>query len=219
MIRRALLALCLLATPAFAQTPPPVPALPDSIRLTTYTISATTCACAVGFQIYGDNTDVDNWIQVFVNGVQKLSTDPTFGWSLTSPTGSLSVIPRPITDAVLTFNSVQTATIVILGAERPRRLVEFSESQGVTARSLNQVFNTLFAELREAWDNKFIFSGVTFATLPPAVAGRRAFITDGVASGCADGTCTTFGTNVTAGGGTLPLLIWYNGTHWTLIGK
>ena len=142
----------LLATPAVAQAPPPVPALPDTIRQTNYSISASTCACAVGFQLYGDQTDVDNWLQVFVNGALKLSTDPSFGWVLSSPTGPLSTIPRPITDAVLTFNNPQTGTITIIGAERPRRLQTFAENQGISARQFNQIFNTVFAELRELWD-------------------------------------------------------------------
>ena len=81
-----------------------------------------------------------------------LSTDPTFGWSLSSPTGSLALIPRPITDAVLTFNSPQTGYVVILGATRPRRLIEFAENRGVPARDHNQALNSAFAELRETWD-------------------------------------------------------------------
>ena len=156
MIRRALLAFSLLASllaPAFAQAPPPVPALPDTERRTTYTITGTTCACAVGFQIYGDNNDVDNWIQVWVNGVRKLSTDATFGWALSSATGPTPHNPaRRSPTRFSTFNSVQTATVQIVGAERPRRLATFAENTGVTARSLNQLSNTLFAELREGWD-------------------------------------------------------------------
>ncbi len=60
---------------------------------------------------------------------------------------------------------------------------------------------------------------LTFATLPPAVAGTEAYISDGLAANCADTTCTTFGTNVTGGGGALKLLLWSNGVNWTLIGK
>ncbi len=60
---------------------------------------------------------------------------------------------------------------------------------------------------------------LTFATLPATVAGTVAYITDGAAGNCADGTCTTFGTNVTGGGGALKLLLWYNNANWTLIGK
>jgi hypothetical protein len=157
MLMRALFAASLLAgllasLTAVAQAPPPVPALPDTQRITSYNITASTCVCAVGFQIYGDQTDVDSWVKVMFNGGLVLSTDPTFGWSLSSPTGPLSSIPRPITDAVFTFNSAHTGTVSIIGAERPRRLSTFPENAGVTARSLNQVINTVFAELREGWD-------------------------------------------------------------------
>lgn len=62
---------------------------------------------------------------------------------------------------------------------------------------------------------------LTFATLPTAAtaAGNVSYITDGKASNCADTTCTTFGTGVTGGGGALPLLIWYTGAAWHLVGK
>jgi hypothetical protein len=63
-------------------------------------------------------------------------------------------------------------------------------------------------------------SGSTFATLPAAPpAGTLAYITDAIATGCADTTCTTFGTNITAGGGALKKLGWYNGANWKLIGQ
>jgi hypothetical protein len=199
--------------------PPAVPALPDTERRVGYTLSSSTGPMPVTFGLYGDGSDVDNWIQLWVNGVPKLSTDVTFGWALTSPTGPLGTIPRPITDGTISFNGAQTATVQIVGTQRPRRLTEFTEGTGVPARDFNQMANTIFAELREAWDNETIVKGTTFANLPPALIGRQAFITDGATSGCADGTCTTFGTNVTAGGGSLMLLIWYNGTNWTLIGK
>jgi hypothetical protein len=60
---------------------------------------------------------------------------------------------------------------------------------------------------------------LTFATLPRAVAGTQAYITDGLAGNCGDAACTTFGTNVTGGGGALKLLLWNNGQPWTLRGK
>jgi hypothetical protein len=201
-----------------------IPALPDSQRISFYTISSSAGPLAVGFQIYGDQTDIDAWVQVWLNATRYLSTDPTFGWTLTSPSGSLSVIARPITDAVISFNSPQTGTVAIIGAQRPRRLSEYAENTGVSAASLNLLQNTVFAELRENFDFRQIIPSTTFANLvvlggPPPLIGRLACITDGAGAGCADGTCTTWGTNVTAGGGTLPLLIWYNGSHWTLIGK
>ena len=140
------------ATLTLAQAPPPVPALPDTARTTSYSISGTTCACSVGFALYQDGTDIDNWIQVYLNGTAVLSTDPTFGWSLSSATGALSTIARPITNAVLTFNANQTGTVTIVGAARPRRLSQFAENRGVAARDLNQALTSIIAEQREAWD-------------------------------------------------------------------
>lgn len=168
-IARALAVLFALTAGAAAQAPPPVPALPDTGRITVLNISST-CACSVGFQLYGDGTDVDNWLQVYVGFTRYLSTDPVFGWKITSPTGSLASIPRPITDAILTFNQAQIGLIIINGAQRPRRLSEFSEARGVPARDHNQVLNTLFAEQREAWDklNRAILGqpGESFNLLP-----------------------------------------------------
>jgi hypothetical protein len=58
-----------------------------------------------------------------------------------------------------------------------------------------------------------------YANLPnPASLGQIYVITDGKASECGDGSCTTWGTAVTGGNGFLPLLVWYNGTYWQLIG-
>ena len=102
-MKRILAALLLLASPALAQAPPPVPALPDTSRITPYTLAGSTCACSVGFGIYADNasTDVDNWVQVWISSAagqtatRYLSTDPVYGWTITSPTGSLALIPRP----------------------------------------------------------------------------------------------------------------------------
>jgi hypothetical protein len=161
---------------AYAQTPPPVPALPDSPRLTSYSLSASTCACSVGFALYADGTDVDNWIDVFINGVSVPSTSSTAGWTLTSPTGSLGSIPRPITNAVLTFNAPQTGTINIVGNRRPRRLSQFQEGRGFTARDINQVITDEIAMLRETWDrlNGAIVGqpGEVLNPLPPS--GTRA---------------------------------------------
>ena len=154
MMRRALLALGFLASlaPAFAQAPPPVPALPDSERRTSYSVTGTTCACSVGFALYGDSTDYQSWVEVYLNGALVNYNDPTFGWTITSPTGPLATIPRPVTDAVLTFNSVQTGTVQIVGARRPRRTILFQENRGVAARDLNQGLNDIYAMTRETWD-------------------------------------------------------------------
>lgn len=136
-------------TAAAAQAPPPVPALPDTPRFSSYTISGTTCSCNVTFALYGDSTDYQNWVQVWVNGVQMAQAG---NWTITSPTGPLATIPRPITDAVLTFTVAQTGTVRIEGARRPRRLSQFTENRGVAARDLNQAVTDLVAENREQWD-------------------------------------------------------------------
>lgn len=178
--RRLIAALVLaaaFAVPALAQSPyppgppPPVPALPDSPRQTTYTISGTNCSCAVNFQLYGDSTDYQSWVEVTLNGVPVQANDSVFGWTITSATGPLATIPRPITDAVLTFNNPQTGNVVIVGAQRPRRTAQFAENQGVPARALNQWFNTVVAMLREIWDKTNDLTGRGLFFAPGNVAG------------------------------------------------
>ncbi len=180
-MRKALAALFLALSlnPAFAQ-PPPVPALPDTERRTSYSLSATTCACSVGFALYEDSTDIDQQIQVWIAGAKYLSTDPTHGWTLTSATGPFATIPRPITNAVLTFNAVQTGTVQIVGAQRPRRLSQFAENRGVAARDLNQVLTYLTSMERERWDavvSRIVQSipGDTIGKLPAAASRANQF--------------------------------------------
>jgi hypothetical protein len=148
-----LTALSLLSTigAALAQ-PAPVPALPDAERRTAYSISASACSCSIGFALFGDSTDFANWVEVFLNGVRVDYNDATYGWTITSPSGSLATLPRPISNAVLTFNSAQTGTVQIIGARRPRRTSQFGENAGVSARNLNQAFTDIIAQNRELWD-------------------------------------------------------------------
>jgi hypothetical protein len=129
-----------------------IPALPDTERRVAYSLSASIGPMAVTFAIYGDGADYQNWVQIWLNGIQVQYNDPTFGWTLTSPTGSLSTIPRPITDGSISFNNAQTGTVQIVGARRPRHLMQFSENQGVAARDFNQVLTDIIAENREFWD-------------------------------------------------------------------
>jgi hypothetical protein len=68
--------------------------------------------------------------------------------------------------------------------------------------------------------NNPILTAHSYAGLPSSpTAGQAAYIVDGLAANCGDSSCTTWGTNVTGGGGALNLRIWWNGTHWTLTGK
>lgn len=206
----AILAFALIAglSPAFAQAPPPVPALPDAERRTSYSISGSTCACAVGFQLYGDGTDYANWLEVFVNGARITQSG---NWTITSPTGSdLSRLPRPITDAVLTFTAAQTGTVQIVGARRPRRTSQFSESRGVAARDLNQVLTDIIAQNRENWDKTNDVTGRAVLARPgetlallPALASRAnmgaCFDSNGNLTSCVAAASSTFaaGTGVT----------------------
>ena len=57
-----------LVTLVASQAPPPVPALPDAPRITSYSIAASTCACSVGFAIYGDGTAGARIVEILVNG-------------------------------------------------------------------------------------------------------------------------------------------------------
>jgi hypothetical protein len=148
--------------------PPPVPALPDAERRTAYLASVPTSSFGVGFQLFGDSTDVANWLSVWVNSVQV----PQAGnWTISSPSGPLATLPRPITDAVLTFTAAQTGTVQIVGARRPRRTSQFGENQGVPARDLNQVLSDIEAQLRELWDRQARTAqapaGDTLNVLPP----------------------------------------------------
>jgi len=172
-IRAALIALGFLAgiAPSFAQAPPPVPGLPDAERRTSYSISANTCQCNVNFALYGDSTDYQNWLEVFINGVRVNYNDSTFGWTITSPTGPLASIARPVTDAVLTFNQAQTGTIQIVGARRPRRVSQFTENRGVAARDLNQVLTDIIAQNREIWDKTNDMTGRGLFSQPGNTVG------------------------------------------------
>lgn len=161
----------LFLTPAFGQVPPPVPALPDAPRLTTYSISGTTCACNIGYALYGDGTDYYSWVEVYLNGVRVNYNDATYGWTVTSPSGSLGSLPRPITNAVLTFTNTQTGTVQIVGARRPRRLSQFTENRGVAARDLNQALTDIIAENRETWDKVNDVTGRALISQPGNTVG------------------------------------------------
>lgn len=167
-----------LAAPALAQTTcPATPALPDTERRTEYSISASTGPLNVGFQLYGDSTDYGNWVSVWVNGV---ALTPVTDFIVTSPTGPLGTICRPITDAQVTFTAAQTGTIEIEGSRRPRRASQVSENRGVTAHDFNQIITDMTAQLRERWDrqSRLLRSppGETLAVMPPAASRANGFL-------------------------------------------
>lgn len=172
----AALLLALSAFPAVAQTCPPVPALPDTERVTIYTLTAQTGPFAVGFQLYGDSTDYANWLEVTVDGVLQTSAD----YTITSASGPLSTTCRPITDAQITFTVATTGTVRIVGDRRPRRASQFTENRGVSARDLNRVLTDIIATQREDWDRLGrtiqVPGGDTIATLPPAASRANHFL-------------------------------------------
>src|SRR6202021_3513709 len=62
-----------------------------------------------------------------------------------------------------------------------------------------------------------IITAHTYAGLPGSpAAGQISHIVDGLAASCGDGTCTTPNTPVTAGGGSLDLLVGYDGAAWRI---
>ncbi|SHH17157.1 hypothetical protein [Bradyrhizobium erythrophlei] len=156
---------------ALAQ-PAPVPALPDTERRTAYTISANTCACSVGFALFGDSNDFWNWVEVYLNGTRVNYNDATYGWTITSPSGSLGSLALPITNAVLTFTNAQTGTVQIVGARRPRRVSQFQEGAGVTARNVNQTVTDITATLREMWDKTNDVTGRALLSQPGNTVGN-----------------------------------------------
>lgn len=227
-IRRALLALVLSLglAPAFAQVPAPVPALPDTERRTSYAITASTCSCAVNMALYGDSSDFQNWVEVFINGVRVNYNDATRGWAITSPSGSLANLARPITNAVLTFNQAQTGTVQIVGARRPRRAAQFNENAGVSARNLNQVFTDIISQNREIWDKTNDVTGRAILGLPgeaitalPSAALRSSkfFVFD--ASGNPDVTsaATGLGNVIGPGSSVVNNVVCWNSTDGTII--
>jgi hypothetical protein len=200
--------------------PPAVPALPDTERRVAYTLSASSGPLSVTFAIYGDGSDYQDWLEVWLNGVQVQYNDPATGWSLTSLSGPIGAVARPITDGLINFTHPQTGTVQIVGARRPRRLTQFTESTGVAARDLNQAVTDIIAEGREAWDRSrsrmfSVPAGETVGQLPPAnqraglffgfdVAGNPAMIQ--LAPGGGFGTLTNNFTPISGGGANRVLL-------------
>lgn len=197
-LKRLSLAILLVIGGAYAWAQlAPVPALPDSDRLTEYTgVSASTGPFDVGFALYGDGSDYQNWIKVYVNGVE------TTAYTLTSPSGVVGSITLPITDAQITFSAAQTGTVDIVGADRPRRLSQLSENRGVSAHDFNVIITKLVAELREAWDERArtvrVPPGETAPVLPSAASRAGKYMTFDASGNPTASTSITGGTTVSA---------------------
>lgn len=227
ILRRAILALALISgfSPAFAAPPAAVPALPDAPRLATYTLGGgpgSICSCSF-FPLYGDGTDYQSWVEVFINGVPAPYNDPVVGWTITSPTGSLGLIPRPVVDAILTFNLPVAGTIQIVGARRPRRISQFNDGRALTARDLNLAMTDIVATQREFWDKTNDITGRTLQSQPGVTLGRLPLPTtcqNGFLGFDATGAGPVCRSSSGAGNVTLPVidrdLVMFDGTHGLL---
>lgn len=184
--------------------PPPVPALPDTARLTTYSITAQVGPFDVGFHIYGDGTDYQNWIEVWLNGARLI---PGVDWYLNLSTGTLATAARPLQNARVTLTTPSTGTLLIVGDRRPRRLSQFSENDGVSARDLNLALTDIIAVERELWDRGIATGPVG----PPGPIGPAGPIGPTGASG--NGT----GNVVGPAGAVADHLASYNGVTGTII--
>jgi len=152
-----------------------IPALPDSERRTTAVIADSVGPITIDFAIYGNGTDFSDWVAVWDDGVK---TTPITDWTLDSPSGSLATLPRPITDARITFTTARTGTIEIEGADRPQRATQVTEGGGVSARAFNQAITHITARLREIWDvlrtrTIYAIPGEAVDLVLPVVADRQ----------------------------------------------
>lgn len=146
---------------------PTVPPLPDTERIVSYTVaSPSTGPFDIAFDLYGDDDDPDAWIEVWLDGVQQVGN-----WTLTSDSGSdLSILPRPITDGKITLDGAETGELIIVGARRPRRAIQFVNGQGENAYAKNRSLTDIIATEREMFDDLSralrALPGETFNRLP-----------------------------------------------------
>ncbi|WP_092079195.1 right-handed parallel beta-helix repeat-containing protein [Bradyrhizobium brasilense] len=91
----------------------------------------------------------------------------------------------------------------------------------LTAFGQNNAVNVSFGKnTAKGFANGYSMNGYpTYGSLPVGAFGNVAYIADGSTAWCGDSSCTTWGTIVAGGGGTIHLNLWHNGSNWTLIGK
>ena len=127
-----------------------IPILPDLERRTTYSPVASAGPFDVGFDLYGDGDDYENWLRVFLDGLELA---PRTEWSLNSPSGPISTErTRPIRDAQVTLATPVSGQLVIVGEMRPRRTTQLTEGRGVSARDFNLLATRLMTVAREYFD-------------------------------------------------------------------
>jgi hypothetical protein len=118
-----------------------IPSIPFQDREVFYEPVTSTTDFAVDFPIFGDASD----IEVLVDDEVQAT-----GWSLTSPSGALADLARPITDGVVEFDTGQSGVVItIRGKRQPRRTSQNTEGVPVTARQFNQFASDLIASQQE----------------------------------------------------------------------
>jgi hypothetical protein len=129
---------------------PAIPLVPNTERRTPHWVTATTTGpFQVGFPIWGPSTQPG--IEVWIDG--ELVPN---GWTLSSPSGALSLVPRPVTDAVITFNEALVGTVgmpldlQIVGARQPSSVSQFGTT--VPPRDQNKKDGDIWAAIRELFD-------------------------------------------------------------------
>jgi len=127
-------------------TPPPVAPVADSDRYSIYQNGgASLTTLAVPFPIYGDGTD----LLVTLDG--NILSTTLYSLSSVSGGSTLSNLPQPVTDAVVTFSPAVTPTTVELtGAIHPRQL-SMSTTPGIVRREFNQTIGYLLSICRELY--------------------------------------------------------------------
>lgn len=154
--------------------PDPVPAVPDLTRQTTYSPVASAGPFDVGFDVYGSGTDYGAWIRVFLDGEELVSVTD---WVLTSATGTLATIARPITDAqVAPVSGTWTGDLIILGQERPRRTTQLTEGRPVSARDFNLIASKFTVQAREFYDRMASAEAAITAGLPTLDASKAVLV-------------------------------------------
>jgi hypothetical protein len=158
---------------SFAQVPAPVPALPDTERRTGYSISASTCSCAVGFQLFGDSTDVGNWIEVFV-----------------------------VTGRVLTAPPGETITTLPTAAQRAGALLTFDGGGNPVATAPGVGTGNIVGPVSSTNGDLACFNGITGALLKDCGTIGNTTLTGDITGGPAIGTIATTLATVNANVGT-----------------
>ncbi len=95
----------------FDHFPPPA----GTVRLTSYTANNETGPFDVGLPLFKKGANYRRWLEVWLDG--KLLR-PVTDWTLSSPSGPLDAIPRPIRDAQITFTTPRTGAVQIV-VDRP----------------------------------------------------------------------------------------------------